>query len=181
MNKTGFNMNRSISKGFTLIELMIVIAIIGILAMIVTPGYRSYVLEGHRNNAQGVLLEIMRLQIDFYRDNRKYTTDLTDLDFGADPHILTYSGNAGFKIEARTCLEGPPLYPDITDADAAINRCFRLIATPTGDQVNDGGLVIDNRGRKIHDYASEYIRDWYENDAPAANCPECSDFPDVEQ
>lgn len=180
--KKGFNMNRSIPKGFTLIELMIVVAIIGILVSVAMPNYRHYVLESHRNDVQGKLLEIMRLQADYYRDNRTYTIDLTDLGFTADPHIINNSGNAGFSVEAKTCSGGAPLYPDIAENKdtEALNRCFRLIATPTGDQVNDGGLVADNRGRRIHDFASIQPRDWYGNDVLATNCPECSSFPDAE-
>lgn len=178
--KKGLNMNMNLSKGFTLIELMVVVAIIGILVSVVMPSYRHYVLQSYRNDAQGRLLEIKRLQGDFYRDNRTHTTDLTDLGFATDPFILSYSGNAGYSITAATCLEGAPLYPDISDADEALNRCFRLIATPTGDQVNDGGLVVDNRGRQIHDFASIQPRDWIGNDVPVANCPECSSFPDAE-
>lgn len=173
-------MNRYISKGFTLIELMIVIAIIGILFSVVMPSYRNYVLESQRNDTQGKLLEIARLQGDFYRDNHIHTTDLTDLGFAADPHIINYSDTAGFSIEAEACIVGGVLYPDIADANAALNRCFRLIATPTGQQISDGGLVLDNRGRKIHDAASVQPRDWSGNDVPAINCPECSAFPDAE-
>jgi type IV pilus assembly protein PilE len=173
-------MNRSLSKGFTLIELMIVVAIIGILASVVMPGYRHYVLESQRNDAQGKLLQMLELQERFYINNFTYTTDLTALGYTADPHILNYSGNAGFSVAIQTCPEGTALYPDITDSTVDLNRCFRVIATPTGDQVNDGGLVIDNRGRKIHDFASIQPRDWTENDVPAANCPECSSFPNAE-
>jgi type IV pilus assembly protein PilE len=173
-------MKRSLSKGFTLIELMIVIAIIGILVSVVMPGYRHYVLEAQRNDAQGKLLQMLEIQERFYINNFTYTTDLTALGYIADPHIINYSGSAGFSVSVQTCPTGSPLYPDITSSINDLNRCFRLIATPTGDQVNDGGLVIDTRGRKIHDFASIQPRDWIGNDVPAANCPECSSFPDAE-
>lgn len=172
-------MNKSRSRGFTLIELMIVIAIIGILVSVVMPSYRHYVLESQRSDTQGKLLQILELQERFYINNFTYTTNLTVLGYATDPVLINYSGSAGFSIAIQTCPTGSVLYPDITDSNVDLNRCYRLVATPTGDQVNDGGLVVDNRGRKIHDFASIQPRDWAGNDVPAANCPECSSFPDA--
>ena len=67
-------------KGFTLIELMIVIAIIGILVSVVMPGYRNYVLESQRTDTQGKLLQMIELQERFYIDNFTYTTNFDPLD-----------------------------------------------------------------------------------------------------
>ncbi|MEH6450768.1 MAG: prepilin-type N-terminal cleavage/methylation domain-containing protein [Oleispira sp.] len=185
------------NKGFTLIELMIVIAIIGILVSIVLPGYRSYVLESQRTDTQGKLLQMVELQERFFIDNFRYTTSLggnpavegDGLDYPLanvnDPVIISYSGEPAFSIQVLACNLAVPtglaaLYLDIPD----ITRCFRLVATPLGDQVNDGALILDSRGRKVLDYASIYPRDWNNNDlgtTPAlsqAACPECAAFPD---
>lgn len=178
-------MNKRKTSGFTLIELMIVIAIIGILVSVVMPSYRNYVLESQRNDTQGKLLQILELQERFYLNNFTYTTSLTTLGYPGDPFIISYSGSPAFSVAIQTCPTGSGagpgagLYPDITNSITDLNRCFIVIATPQGDQVNDGGLVIDNRGRKIHDFASTLPRDWAGNDVPIANCPECSGFPDA--
>lgn len=171
------------NKGFTLIELMIVIAIIGILATIVMPSYRGYVLESQRSDTQGKLLQMLELQERFFIDNFTYTTTLNGnpavpgdgLDYLTDPVIISYSGAPAFSISAGNCTDAiiAALYPDAP----TLNRCFRLIATPLGDQVNDGGMIIDNRGRKILDFASIQPRDWNDNDLAAAACPECTAFP----
>lgn len=172
-------MKHTSTRGFTLIELMIVIAIIGILVTVVMPSYRNYVLESQRSDTQGKLLQMLELQERFYLNNFTYTTSLTTLGYPTDPLIISYSGSPAFSVAIQTCPTGSALYPDITNSATDLNRCFRVIATPQGDQVNDGGLVIDNRGRKIHDFASIQPRDWAGNDVLIANCPECPSFPDA--
>ncbi|MGV6474504.1 type IV pilin protein [Azotobacter vinelandii] len=67
-------MERNGGRGFTLIELMIVVAIIAILATIAYPGYRQYVLRGNRGAAQGAMMEIASRQQQFLLANRAYAT-----------------------------------------------------------------------------------------------------------
>jgi Tfp pilus assembly protein PilE len=149
------------------------------LVTVVMPAYRNYVLESQRFDTQGKMLQILELQERFYIDQFTYTTALngnlpagTGLGYPADPLIINYNGNPAYSIQVATC-DDPVIYPDAP----GLNRCFRLIATPQGDQVNDGGIVIDNRGRKIHDFASIQPRDWNGNNLNAAACPECAAFP----
>ncbi len=73
------------SKGFTLIELMIVVVIIGILASIAYPSYTRYVAEGARSEALSELMRIANLQEQYYLDFRAYTADMTKLGLAADP------------------------------------------------------------------------------------------------
>lgn len=146
-------------KGFTLIELMVVLAIIGILIAIVMPNYRSYVLESQRTDTQGKLLQIMELQERYYIDNFTYTDDLTDLGYETDPVIINYSGAPTFSISASNCPNGDPYFDN-----PGLNRCFILEAEALGDQADDGDLLIDNRGRKEHNYTGSILRDWEGND-----------------
>ena len=72
-------------KGFTLIELMIVVAIIGILAAIAIPQFASYRQRAHDAQAKSALKNLATAEEAYYADNQHYTNiinpDLTDLGF----------------------------------------------------------------------------------------------------
>ena len=76
-----------INKGFTLIELMITIAIIGILAAIAYPSYTVYVAESARAEAHTSLLRASNLQEQYYLDNRGYTENMVDLGSVSYTHL----------------------------------------------------------------------------------------------
>lgn len=63
-------------KGFTLIEVMIVVAIIGILAAIAYPSYTEHVRRSHRSEAQTALLQASQYMQRFYAANNRYDQDL---------------------------------------------------------------------------------------------------------
>ena len=96
-----------IRHGFTLIELMIVVAVIGILAAVAYPSYTDYVAQSARAEAYTSLLRVANLQEQFYLDNRAYTEDMNELSLGADPFItdnefysIDSTGIAGYVVVA---------------------------------------------------------------------------------
>lgn len=119
------------ATGFTLVELMIAIAIIGILASVAYPSYQDSVRQGRRIDAKNTLLGL-QLEVEKRRaGNTTYATDVTTL-----PAIAQGGGYVS--------LDG---FYTIT-YDAADQTTWQITATPIGDQANDacGAFVIDENG-----------------------------------
>ena len=119
-------------KGFTLIELMIVIAIIGILSSIAFPSYQNYLVEGRRSEAQAALINIAGRQEQYFLDNKVYANDLTELGLPENPFVT----EDGWYTIAALC-----------DANGCVNG-YNLTANPQGTQVTDGNLSINSLGVK---------------------------------
>ena len=120
-----------IHKGFTLIELMIVVAIIGILAGIAYPSYQSYVVKSRRTSAQVHLMDIAQMQQRYLLDARSYAPDIATLNMVIPSEVLPY-----YTITIATTAGPPPT--------------FTATATPLAgtSQASDVTLSIHNAGVK---------------------------------
>jgi len=131
------------NKGFTLIELMIVVAIIGILAAIAYPSYQEHIRKTKRVEAQAELVALAN-QIQRYK-----VSNFRFLLANGNPITLT---TLGYRVNANGNLvipqNGDPLYT-VGLTNVAANT-WTLTATPiTGaSQANDGVNILNHRGEK---------------------------------
>lgn len=117
-------------QGFTLIELMITVAVISVLTLIAYPAYQQHVRRGIRSQGQQFVMDIAQRQEQYFLDQRVYATLL-----GAGGLGMTAPADVSAKYQAPviTPVAGPP-------------PGFLITLTPIGGgmMATDGALVINN-------------------------------------
>ncbi len=123
-------MNRQ--RGFNLIELLVVVAILGILASIALPAYDGVVMKSRRAEARDELMRMAGMQEKYFTSNNVYTDD---------PAVL------GMPADGKTPHDTYALQVTLTNG----GRGYVMTAAPLGKQAEDttcGTLILDNLGRK---------------------------------
>lgn len=124
-------MERVKQRGFTLIELMIAVAIVGILAAVAYPSYTEYIRKGVRRAAQAQMLDIANREQQFLLANRAYAT---------------YSALTASGYTLPTELAGK-YTPSIFVGSATV-PAFTITFTAAGSQLKDGDLTFNSEGLK---------------------------------
>ncbi len=113
-------------RGFTLIELMIVVAIIAILGAVVYPSYQSAVLKTKRAEGRTALMQLMQHQERYYSQNNTYAA----FDKATPKNFKWYSGesaaSSSYEMSGAAC------------ANEDIANCIQLTAKPGTANVNRG-------------------------------------------
>ena len=141
-------MRRKASLGFTLIELMITVAIVGILASIALPAYTDSVLKSRRAEGRTALLDLLQQQERYMTQRNTYLAFTTNTGTGATtPSGAPFKvfsgdslGNSAYILSADQCPDGT--------GTIAINNCVRVIATPVKTDADANVLRITSTGSK---------------------------------
>jgi type IV pilus assembly protein PilE len=120
------------ARGFTAIELMIVVAIVAILVSVALPAYNNTLVRANRAAAQSYLLDLANREEQYLLDGRSYTTTVTDL------------------LAVPTAVSPYYTVTITVPAGSTIANAYQITAAPiaTSIQKNDGNLTINQDGAK---------------------------------
>ncbi|MGE3349749.1 MAG: type IV pilin protein [Ramlibacter sp.] len=118
-------------KGFTLIELMVAVAVVGILAAIAYPSYQNAMVKNRRAAAQAFLADVAQRQQLFLTDNRSYASAISGLNATTPSDVSKYY-NVSLEVGTSTVPS------------------FTVTAAPVAGsaQVVDGTLTLTHNGTK---------------------------------
>jgi type IV pilus assembly protein PilE len=133
-------------KGFTLIELMITVVIVGILAAIAYPAYQNSVTQSRRADAQGALTQLNNAM------ERTFTENNTYMPGSTAPTLGTGAATPPHIFPSQAPLDGTTKYYDLSISAITANT-YTLRATPIAGtaQANNGMIELTHTGIKRWD------------------------------
>ena len=136
--------------GFTLIELMIVLAVLAILTIVALPTYQSYITKSRRADAMIALQHVANEQEQFYFDNNRYSASLTSIS------VDSTSPDGHYTIS-------------LTSVSTTLFKA-RAVPVAGGSQAGSGRFEIQSTGAKGWDPGEDgvYECDW--DDASRGSC-----------
>lgn len=127
-------------RGFTLIELMITVAVIAILAAVAYPSYDNYMKRSRRSAAEQLMQKIATREGQYLLDARSYNATI------AGSNSLNITSTDDWTC-AATCTN--PYYTISVGVDnTATPPTYTITGAPTAKQASDGTLTLDSTGAK---------------------------------
>ena len=128
-------------RGFTLIEVMIVVVIVAILASIAYPSYRNQVLKGNRAAAQGYMMCLSSREEQMMLDRRQYVAAANNAALAATTGLPSVTSEVSkfYDIKVESPNPATPALPS-----------YLITATPIAGSIQavDGNLTLDSTGVK---------------------------------
>ena len=143
-------------RGFSLIEVVIVVAIVGILASIAFPSYQNVVIRNNRAVARAALTDLVARQESYYAQTKTYADNLTQLGFPSSPMFLR--NNGGLAPDTGSGTPSDSIY-SLRVANTN-NRGFQVEAVPApgimqSRDTDCGTLSINAQGKKASQFSGD--------------------------
>ena len=157
-------------KGFSLLELMVTVAIIGLLLAIALPAYQNYVLKGHRAQARAAILDLMQQEERYATQNNCYlgfTTNSAGTATASAPVPSTACGgttatSVPFKTFSGDNLASSFYLMSATSCGSSlsIQDCVIVTATPITSDTTVGSISLTSTGTKSCTGSSDVTVCW---------------------
>jgi type IV pilus assembly protein PilE len=123
-------------RGFTLIELMVVVTIVAVIAAVGYPSYREHIARGQRSQGQQFLADVAQRQEQFLLDRRQYAT------------ALTGAGSLGMSMPDGIKYDAPAFTVDNVNPPIRFTICMSPTAGSYLAARNDGRICVDSTGQR---------------------------------